>query len=159
MSVYRSAVMPWNWVTSCIIHVQLLRPSRKSSFNTDRIPLATYLVVFPQIYIFVHKRFIRRVKRERSVAVLHKVPINHHCTPWFAAHDTCLMSVLCSQHRFTFQSIYCTFFLQVIFAELFQLPVPPHTEVMYTTLLIELCKLQPGSLPQVVSFRKDPCTS
>ena len=41
---------------------------------------------------------------------------------------------------------------QVIFAELFQLPSPPHIEVMYTTLLIELCKLQPGSLPQVVSF-------
>ncbi|KAK4807031.1 hypothetical protein QYF61_000360 [Mycteria americana] len=40
----------------------------------------------------------------------------------------------------------------VIFAELFQLPSPPHIEVMYTALLIELCKLQPGSLPQVVSF-------
>lgn len=40
---------------------------------------------------------------------------------------------------------------QVIFGELFQLPTPPHIDVMYTTLLIELCKLQPGSLPQVVS--------
>lgn len=39
----------------------------------------------------------------------------------------------------------------MIFGELFQLPVPPHIDVMYTTLLIELCKLQPGSLPQVVS--------
>lgn len=29
--------------------------------------------------------------------------------------------------------------------------MPPHIDVMYTTLLIELCKLQPGSLPQVVS--------
>ncbi|EPY78646.1 nuclear cap-binding protein subunit 1 isoform 1 [Camelus ferus] len=38
---------------------------------------------------------------------------------------------------------------EVIFAELFQLPAPPHIDVMYTTLLIELCKLQPGSLPQV----------
>lgn len=44
------------------------------------------------------------------------------------------------------------FIFQVIFGELFQLPVPPHIDVMYTTLLIELCKLQPGSLPQVVSF-------
>ncbi len=44
------------------------------------------------------------------------------------------------------------FFFQVIFGELFQLPAPPHIDVMYTTLLIELCKLQPGSLPQVVSF-------
>ncbi|OWK01175.1 hypothetical protein Celaphus_00018454 [Cervus elaphus hippelaphus] len=39
--------------------------------------------------------------------------------------------------------------VEVIFAELFQLPAPPHIDVMYTTLLIELCKLQPGSLPQV----------
>lgn len=51
--------------------------------------------------------------------------------------------------------ILCLPLLQVIFAELFQLPSPPHIEVMYTTLLIELCKLQPGSLPQVVSFL--PC--
>ncbi|KTG37452.1 hypothetical protein cypCar_00025158, partial [Cyprinus carpio] len=42
--------------------------------------------------------------------------------------------------------------VEVIFGELFQLPGPPHIDVMYTALLIELCKLQPGSLPQVVSF-------
>lgn len=44
------------------------------------------------------------------------------------------------------------YFVQVIFGQLFQLPIPPHIDVMYTALLIELCKLQPGSLPQVVSF-------
>lgn len=48
--------------------------------------------------------------------------------------------------------IYSVFNFQVIFGELFQLPCPPHIDVMYTTLLIELCKLQPGSLPQVVSL-------
>uniref|UniRef100_A0AAQ5Z503 MIF4G domain-containing protein n=1 Tax=Amphiprion ocellaris TaxID=80972 RepID=A0AAQ5Z503_AMPOC len=31
--------------------------------------------------------------------------------------------------------------VEVIFGELFQLPSPPHIDVMYTTLLIELCKL------------------
>ncbi|KAM6293900.1 nuclear cap-binding protein subunit 1-like [Aegotheles albertisi] len=41
--------------------------------------------------------------------------------------------------------------VEVIFAELFQLPSSPHIEIMYTALLIDLCKLQPGSLLQVLA--------
>ncbi|XP_052011099.1 nuclear cap-binding protein subunit 1-like [Xyrauchen texanus] len=41
--------------------------------------------------------------------------------------------------------------VEVIFGGLFKLPTAPHIDVMYTALLIELCKLQPGSLPQVLA--------
>ncbi|PIO27309.1 hypothetical protein AB205_0197690 [Aquarana catesbeiana] len=63
-----------------------------------------------------------------------KIPLNYHIVEPTIVHSNDLP------------------FKSVIFGELFQLPMPPHIDVMYTTLLIELCKLQPGSLPQVVSF-------
>ncbi|XP_033124010.1 nuclear cap-binding protein subunit 1-like [Anneissia japonica] len=41
--------------------------------------------------------------------------------------------------------------VEVLFSQFFRLPSSPRIEIFYTTLFLELCKLQPSSLPQVLA--------
>ena len=41
--------------------------------------------------------------------------------------------------------------VEVIFGEIYRLPNTEFIEVCYGSILIELCKLQPGTMPQVLA--------
>jgi len=45
--------------------------------------------------------------------------------------------------------------VECIFGDMFRLPLPPNHLVFYTSLFIELCKLQPAKMPQVLALATD----
>jgi nuclear cap-binding protein subunit 1 len=47
--------------------------------------------------------------------------------------------------------------VEIVIGQMFNLPKSPQIEVFYGSLLIELCKMQPTFLPQVVSARNAYC--
>ncbi|XP_054287102.1 nuclear cap-binding protein subunit 1 [Macrosteles quadrilineatus] len=61
----------------------------------------------------------------------------------------CAAHLLAFPYRANIPLDYCI--VEAIFSELFNLPTPRYLEVFYGSLLIELCKLEPGTMPQVLA--------
>lgn len=61
----------------------------------------------------------------------------------------CAANLLAFPHKSKVPLEYCI--VEVIFSELFNLPQPRYLEIFYGSLLIELSKLQPSTMPQVLA--------
>ncbi|GBP06866.1 Nuclear cap-binding protein subunit 1 [Eumeta japonica] len=75
---------------------------------------------------------------------LHNIIEAHHLE-----RKECAAQLLCFPYKAKIPLEYCI--VEVIFAELFNLPRPRYLEICYGSILIELCKLQPSTMPQVLA--------
>ena len=53
---------------------------------------------------------------------------------------------------FIFLKFTLNFIYQIMFGSLFRMPESPIIEIAYASIFIELCKLQPSNMPQVLAL-------
>uniref|UniRef100_T1GAL0 Nuclear cap-binding protein subunit 1 n=1 Tax=Megaselia scalaris TaxID=36166 RepID=T1GAL0_MEGSC len=75
---------------------------------------------------------------------LHHIIYSHHLE-----RKDCAVQLLNFPYKSKIPLEYCI--VEVIFSELFHMPSPRYLEIVYGSILIELCKLQPATLPQVLA--------
>ncbi|XP_023014411.2 nuclear cap-binding protein subunit 1-like [Leptinotarsa decemlineata] len=75
---------------------------------------------------------------------LHSIIDNHHLE-----RKHCAARLLNFPYKLKIPLEYCI--VEVIFAELLHMPTPRYIEISYGAIFIELCKLQPSTMPQVLA--------
>lgn len=75
---------------------------------------------------------------------LHSIIEGHHME-----RKDCASQLLSFPYKSKIPLEYCI--VEVMFSELFNMPTPRYLEICYGSIMIELCKLQPSTMPQVLA--------